>query len=269
MLRIVILLIFCLFVCSPISAQALADGSRSKPKPPSSLYDGYREDRVHAYIPVSDIPDRYPIHVSGFVMPLADVLVTSVYGMRCKKMHRGIDLALEVGDTIASAFEGYVRKTGYDYGGYGRFMVVRHLNGLETVYGHLQTCLLDEGTEVKSGQSIALGGNTGRSTGPHLHFEILFMGHAIDPRRIIDFAEKKVHQPSIIRRTTVSFQTSVPIKRRRFCAIGYRRETHCFPLPKSMPLRLTNYADTIILKETANCGKGKSSAIVNLELNGS
>lgn len=75
MLRIVILLIFCLFVCSPISAQALADGSRSKPKPPSSLYDGYREDRVHAYIPVSDIPDRYPIHVSGFVMPLADVLV--------------------------------------------------------------------------------------------------------------------------------------------------------------------------------------------------
>lgn len=179
MLRIVILLIFCLFVCSPISAQALADGSRSKPKPPSSLYDGYREDRVHAYIPVSDIPDRYPIHVSGFVMPLADVLVTSVYGMRCKKMHRGIDLALEVGDTIASAFEGYVRKTGYDYGGYGRFMVVRHLNGLETVYGHLQTCLLDEGTEVKSGQSIALGGNTGRSTGPHLHFEILFMGQAI------------------------------------------------------------------------------------------
>ena len=196
MLRIVILLIFCLFVCSPISAQALADGSRSKPKPPSSLYDGYREDRVHAYIPVSDIPDRYPIHVSGFVMPLADVLVTSVYGMRCKKMHRGIDLALEVGDTIASAFEGYVRKTGYDYGGYGRFMVVRHLNGLETVYGHLQTCLLDEGTEVKSGQSIALGGNTGRSTGPHLHFEILFMGQAIDPRRIIDFAEKKVHQPT-------------------------------------------------------------------------
>ena len=185
-------------------------------------------------------------------------------------MHRGIDLALEVGDTIASAFEGYVRKTGYDYGGYGRFMVVRHLNGLETVYGHLQTCLLDEGTEVKSDSPLPWVA-TPEEVPDHtciLRY-CLWAKPSTPDESLILRKRKSINRPSIIRRTTVSFQTSVPIKRRRFCAIGYRRETHCFPLPKSMPLRLTNYADTIILKETANCGKGKSSAIVNLELNGS
>lgn len=121
----------------------------------------------------------------GFVMPVANI-VTSNYGPRHGRAHQGVDIDLETGDTVVSAFDGVVRMSRYYYG-YGNMVVVRHHNGLETLYGHLSKVLVEPGTTVKAGQSIGLGGNTGHSFGSHLHFEIRFMGQPIDPSKFIAF----------------------------------------------------------------------------------
>jgi murein DD-endopeptidase MepM/ murein hydrolase activator NlpD len=115
------------------------------------------------------------------------VKVTSRYGPRRRRMHKGIDLKVQIGDTIYAAFDGKVRIRNFERRGYGNYLVVRHPNGLETVYGHLSAWLVDVNDIVRAGEPIALGGNTGRSTGPHLHFETRFLGQAINPADIIDF----------------------------------------------------------------------------------
>ena len=110
-------------------------------------------------------------------------------------MHKGIDLKVQIGDTIRAAFDGKVRLT-RNQGrrkGYGLYVIVRHSNGLETVYGHLSKFLVSPDQYVKAGDPIALGGNTGRSTGPHLHFETRYMGYAINPAAIFDFENKTTH----------------------------------------------------------------------------
>ncbi len=111
--------------------------------------------------------------------------VTSPYGWRGRRMHAGIDLKVYVGDDIYSAFDGVVRIAKY-YGGYGYCVVVRHHNGLETLYGHCSKLLVEVNDVVKAGQVIALGGNTGRSTGSHLHFEVRVAGSYINPNLVID-----------------------------------------------------------------------------------
>lgn len=113
--------------------------------------------------------------------------VTSKYGPRRRRMHRGIDLKVQKGDTIRAAFSGKIRIRNFERRGYGYYLVVRHPNGLETVYGHLSKFLVERDEIVKAGQPIGLGGNTGRSTGSHLHFETRFLGQAINPAEIIDF----------------------------------------------------------------------------------
>ena len=141
------------------------------------------------------MPDSFRIDCSTFVIPIDNELkVTSKYGPRRRRMHRGIDLKVCVGDTIRSAFSGKIRIKSYERRGYGKYLVIRHPNGLETIYGHLSKFLVSENEIVKAGQPIALGGNTGRSTGPHLHFETRFLGEAIDPSHIIDFENGVPHQ---------------------------------------------------------------------------
>lgn len=137
------------------------------------------------------VPAKYDIDLNEFVMPLKRKHVTSHYGYRRSfgRMHYGTDLALSVGDTVRAAFSGKVRISSYEGRGYGNYVVIRHPNGLETVYGHLHRSMVREGMIVKAGQPIALGGNTGRSTGPHLHFEARFMGHCINPEELFDFEE--------------------------------------------------------------------------------
>lgn len=137
------------------------------------------------------IPERYEIDLGEFVMPLQRKQVTSHFGYRSRfgRMHHGTDLALSIGDEVRSAFSGRVRVVSYEGGGYGKYIVIRHANGLETVYGHLSRQLVKEGDIVRAGDVIGLGGNTGRSTGPHLHFEMRFMGIALNPAELIDFAE--------------------------------------------------------------------------------
>lgn len=136
------------------------------------------------------LPESYEIDLSDFAMPLDNSRVTSHYGYRERfgRNHYGTDFGLSIGDTVRAAFSGRVRISSYNSGGYGNFVVVRHPNGLETVYGHLSRSMVREGTIVRAGEAIALGGNTGRSTGPHLHFETRFMGIPIDPEVLIDFA---------------------------------------------------------------------------------
>ncbi len=141
------------------------------------------------------IPMTKDIDVSGYVAPVKG-RVTSNYGWRKRfgRMHRGIDLGLHVGDTVVSAFDGVVRMTKFDRRGYGYYVVVRHDNGMETVYGHLSAFLVKPNQRVTAGQPLALGGNTGRSTGPHLHFETRYLGLAINPAAIIDFENYVTHK---------------------------------------------------------------------------
>lgn len=135
------------------------------------------------------IPDRQDIDLQEFVMPIATRQITSNYGYRHSfgRMHYGTDLKLNYGDTIRAAFSGKVRVKSYEGGGYGNYVVIRHPNGLETVYGHMTRSIVREGTIVRAGDPIGLGGSTGRSTGPHLHFEARFMGVPIDPSDLFDF----------------------------------------------------------------------------------
>ena len=108
-------------------------------------------------------------------------------------MHKGIDMKLQTGDTVYAAFSGRVSLTNYERRGYGYYIILRHENELETVYEHLSKFLVSDGEDVKVGQPIALGGNTGRSFGSHLHFETRYMVFAINPAAIFDFENKTTH----------------------------------------------------------------------------
>ena len=115
-------------------------------------------------------------------------MVTSGFGKRAlfgRKFHKGLDIDLETGDPIVAALEGKVRIARYNKG-YGNMVVISHMDGLETLYGHMSQLNVQEGEIVKSGQLIGLGGSTGQSTGAHLHFEIRVMGEQVDPSWVID-----------------------------------------------------------------------------------
>ncbi len=109
------------------------------------------------------------------------------YGPRRRRQHQGVDLPLKTGDPVYATFCGRVRISEYNKGGYGNLVIIRHDNGLETYYGHLSERMVEPGQWVEAGQIIGLGGSTGRSTGPHLHFETRYYGQSFDPERLIDF----------------------------------------------------------------------------------
>jgi murein DD-endopeptidase MepM/ murein hydrolase activator NlpD len=160
--------------------------------PAAELYHhSWTSQRINPYgVKIDSIPDSTLIDVRDFVYPTVSNRITSNFGMRRYRWHYGTDIGLTVGDTIFSTFGGCVRIIDYEPKGYGRYVVVRHDNGLETVYAHLSRvlCHLDE--EVEAGQPIALGGNTGRSTGPHLHYEIRYLGNAFNSVKLIDYENR-------------------------------------------------------------------------------
>ena len=163
-------------------------------EPEFDLYtEGWESGFVNCYTGM-EVPQRAVIDVSNFAMPHPGYL-TSPYGYRkrFRRMHRGVDIKANVGDTIRAAFDGRVRLTKFERKGYGYYVVVRHTNDLETVYGHLSKFLVEPDQYVRAGDPIALAGNTGRSTGPHLHFETRYMGYAINPAAIFDFANQTTH----------------------------------------------------------------------------
>ena len=122
-------------------------------------------------------------------MPLMTTPITSGFAFRWGHWHFGVDLDLETGDSVRAAFDGVIRISKWDGGGYGNYLLVRHYNGLETLYGHLSKPLLPVGTFVRAGQVIGLGGSTGRSTGSHLHFEVRYEGNPINPTYLYDFPD--------------------------------------------------------------------------------
>ncbi len=159
-----------------------------------ALYqDSWNNNRAHCYSSAL-LPDSFKIDLRGFAMPTPSRNVTSRFGYRpaFKRVHKGLDVKVYTGDTIAAAFDGKVRIVRYDAGGYGNYVVIRHKNGLETIYGHLSKHLVSVNQEVKAGEPIGLGGNTGRSFGSHLHFETRLLGEAIDPSLLFDFASQDV-----------------------------------------------------------------------------
>ena len=120
--------------------------------------------------------------------------VTSGFGYRWRQLHAGMDIKLNIGDSVVSAFDGMVRVTKHGVGrkSYGNVIVIRHFNGLETVYGHLYASNVKTNQVVKAGELIGFGGNTGHSTGPHLHFEVRYLGQPINPTELIDFTNYKL-----------------------------------------------------------------------------
>ncbi len=103
------------------------------------------------------------------------------------RMHYGVDLQLNTGDTVRAAFEGKVVLVSNDPDGYGRYVKVKHAGGMETIYGHLSYPLVVHGQYLRAGQPLGIGGSTGNATGPHLHFETRIAGVAVDPANYFDF----------------------------------------------------------------------------------
>ena len=156
--------------------------------PASFLYPEWSNSYVHNYDRVN-LPDSVIISMKGYVMPTDSTYITDKFGYRPRRgrQHMGLDIRIKTGDTIRAAFDGKVRISRYERRGYGHYLVIRHPNGLETLYGHLSKKLVAENDIVHAGDPIGLGGNTGRSTGPHLHFETRILGNAINPALMFDF----------------------------------------------------------------------------------
>lgn len=143
-----------------------------------------------------------------FVMPVNNVL-TSSYGWRDGRMHKGIDIDVQVWDTVVSAFSGMVR-VARTYGGYGRVVVIRHFNGLETLYAHLHRIKVKPGQVVGAGDLIGLGGSSGNSTGSHLHWEIRFKGSPLNPLVFIDYKKQELIANKLVLRKTKHGYTGYP-----------------------------------------------------------
>lgn len=171
----------------PYRASAVRDAY-----PANDLYSSWHHEFLTpTSFPKSAIPDTFNIDLSKFYFPSMGN-VTSGYGKRSSRQHYGVDMKINMRDTIRAAFPGKVRMERYEARGYGYYIVIRHPNGLETIYGHLFKYLVKVNQYVTAGEPIALGGNTGRSSGPHLHFETRFLGNPINPGELIDFKTKSL-----------------------------------------------------------------------------
>jgi len=179
-----------------------------RPDIPTSLSDDHWDtESIHSYkdIALKDLPDSVMLHlvdsVHGYCIPHPGP-VTSQFKFRRRRPHKGVDIGLETGDAVYAAFDGVVRvdMPTRMSGGYGNVIVIRHVNGLETYYGHLSKRLVKSGDIVKAGELIGYGGSTGRSTGPHLHFETRYMGQSFDPERIFDLENGKLRSEEFMLR---------------------------------------------------------------------
>ena len=167
--------------------------------PSDNMYPEWRNSIVHYN---SAMPDSFRINLRNSVMPTLNTKITDVFGYRPsrKRVHQGLDIKVKTGDTIYAAFDGKVRITAYQRRGYGHYVVIRHNNGIETLYAHLSKKLVKVNHNVKAGDPIGLGGNTGRSSGSHLHFETILMGKSIDPAAMFDFKNQRTTGESYIYR---------------------------------------------------------------------
>lgn len=157
--------------------------------PSADLYNEWSNKYAHK---ATTLPDSFRISLKDFCMPTCSRVLTSNFGARWGRQHKGLDIKVYIGDTIRAAFSGKIRIVRYEPRGYGKYVVIRHYNGLETIYGHMSAQLVEEEQEVRAGDPIGLGGNTGRSTGSHLHFETRLCGVALNPALMFDFKNQDV-----------------------------------------------------------------------------
>jgi murein DD-endopeptidase MepM/ murein hydrolase activator NlpD len=194
----------------------IADRERHNPKndfgsfsvyPADAIYGKWDTKNLFSYsAELSKHDTTLILNMSGgqsgkFASPVGGV-VTSFFGWRDSAQHQGIDLELRRGDPVSCAFDGMVRVACRNYGGYGNVVIVRHYNGLETLYAHLYKIKVKPGEFVFAGQVIGLGGSTGHSTGAHLHFETRFKGIAINPKYFISFTDRTLISAQIQLRKT-------------------------------------------------------------------
>ncbi len=181
--------------------------------PSADLYDDW--DNMHAHSRVTQLPDTFRISLRNFCMPTTSRVLTSNFGSRWGRQHKGLDIKVYIGDTIRAAFSGKVRVVRYEGRGYGKYVVIRHDNGLETYYAHMSKQLVVEDQEVRAGDPIGLGGNTGRSTGSHLHFETRLCGIALNPALMFDFRNQDVVDDYYVFRKTSYQKESLAATRLR------------------------------------------------------
>ena len=167
--------------------------------PSDDMYPTWTNSVVHYN---SVMPDSFRIDLRNYVMPTPSVKITDIFGYRPnrRRMHQGLDIKVQTGDTIYAAFDGKVRVTSYQRRGYGHYVVIRHNNGIETLYAHLSKKFVEANDNVKAGEPIGLGGNTGRSSGSHLQFETILMGKCLDPALMFDFKNQKMTGESYLYR---------------------------------------------------------------------
>ena len=147
---------------------------------------------IFAYrnIELADLPATIDLKLVGKLDECSSPIrgaVVSKYGPRGRRNHNGVDIPLKTGEPILAAFDGKVRYAKYNSGGFGYLVIVRHKNGLETYSAHLSRLNVKPGDYVKAGQVIGFGGSTGRSRGPHLHFEVRYCDQTFDPEFVFDF----------------------------------------------------------------------------------
>ena len=135
---------------------------------------------------------------SHFHMPTPSTKITSPFGPRWRRMHNGLDLKVNIGDTIVAAFDGKVRIVKYERRGYGKYVVIRHDNGLESIYSHNSRNLVKSGDIVKAGDAVGLTGRTGRATTEHLHLEFRIDGQHFNPNLIFDMKDRTLHKTEIV-----------------------------------------------------------------------
>ena len=200
--------------------------------PSNDLYSSWDTTTIHPYsFAESFKQDSALVHLTeptdcGFVLPFKGN-VTSEFGWRRRRPHYGTDINLETGDTVVAAFDGMVRIAKLNRS-YGNVVIIRHNNGLETVYAHLSKILVEVGQKIEAGQQIGLGGNTGHSYGSHLHFEIRYLGQAMDAQDFVDF-EKGLLKKNDYVITKSDVETKYDLRAlhsRQKSDLGYSRVSH-------------------------------------------
>ena len=197
--------------CLNINQEPIADLEESPDTsailfPSHDLYISWDVDQAHPY-KFSECCNDVSVTITliipedcGFVLPFKGEL-SSVFGWRKYRPHYGVDIKLFTGEKVMAAFDGMVRLAKY-YQGYGNCVIIRHNNGLETVYAHLSKILVESGQKLNSGEVIGLGGNTGHSFGSHLHFEMRYLGQALDAQDFIDFETGELKNNAFVLRKT-------------------------------------------------------------------